>query len=52
MDKKNEKNSTQEEPKKEVPKSKRFRKDKPWDNDPTLDKFKIDKFEKINRRNL
>jgi ribosomal RNA assembly protein len=29
-----------------IPKSKRFRKDKPWDNDPTLDKFKIDKFEK------
>lgn len=46
MDKKNEKNSKQEEPQKEVPKSKRFRKDKPWDNDPTLDKFKIDKFEK------
>lgn len=34
------------EEKEEVPKSKRFRKDKPWDNDPTLDKFKIEKFEK------
>ena len=42
MDKKNK----EEETNKEIPKSKRFRKDKPWDNDPTLDKFKIDKFEK------
>lgn len=42
MDKKNK----EEETSKEIPKSKRFRKDKPWDNDPTLDKFKIDKFEK------
>lgn len=24
-----------------VPKSKRYRKDKPWDNDPTIDKWKI-----------
>ena len=30
----------------EVPKSKRFRKDKPWDNDPTIDKFKIEQFNK------
>lgn len=29
-----------------VPKNKRYRKDKPWDNDPTLDKFKIDPFNK------
>ena len=27
-----------------IPKSKRFRKDKPWDNDPTIDKFKIHEF--------
>jgi ribosomal RNA assembly protein len=27
-------------------KSKKYRKDKPWDNDPTLDKFKIDPFDK------
>ena len=27
-----------------VPKSKKYRKDKPWDNDPTLDKFKIEPF--------
>ena len=25
-----------------VNKNKKYRKDKPWDNDPTLDKFKID----------
>jgi ribosomal RNA assembly protein len=25
----------------EVPKKRRYRKDKPWDNDPTLDKWKI-----------
>ena len=31
---------------KEIPKSKRFRKDKPWDNDPTIDKFKIQEFKK------
>ena len=30
----------------EIPKSKRFRKDKPWDNDPTIDKFKIEEFKK------
>ena len=29
-----------------IPKSKRFRKDKPWDNDPTIDKFKIPEFHK------
>lgn len=29
-----------------VSKSKKYRKDKPWDNDPTLDKFKIDPFNK------
>ena len=29
-----------------IPKSKRFRKDKPWDNDPTIDKFKIQEFKK------
>ncbi len=29
-----------------VSKKRKYRKDKPWDNDPTLDKFKIDKFEK------
>lgn len=26
-------------------KNKKYRKDKPWDNDPTLDKWKVDKFE-------
>ena len=30
----------------QIPKSKRFRKDKPWDNDPTIDKFKIPEFKK------
>jgi ribosomal RNA assembly protein len=25
----------------EVSKNKKYRKDKPWDNDPTLDKWKI-----------
>ena len=30
----------------QIPKSKRFRKDKPWDNDPTIDKFKIQEFKK------
>ena len=30
----------------DIPKSKRFRKDKPWDNDPTIDKFKIEEFKK------
>ena len=34
------------DPNSEVPKSKRFRKDKPWDNDPTIDKFKIEEFKK------
>ena len=34
------------DPNAEVPKSKRFRKDKPWDNDPTIDKFKIEEFKK------
>ena len=29
-----------------IPKSKLFRKDKPWDNDPTIDKFKIREFKK------
>lgn len=29
-----------------VNKNKKYRKDKPWDNDPTLDKFKIDPFTK------
>jgi ribosomal RNA assembly protein len=28
----------------EVSKNKRYRKDKPWDNDPTLDKWKIEEF--------
>lgn len=36
----------QETPEETVSKKKKYRKDKPWDNDPTLDKFKIDKFEK------
>lgn len=27
-----------------VNKNKRFRKEKPWDNDPDLDKWKIEKF--------
>lgn len=27
-----------------VNKNKRFRKEKPWDNDPTLDKWKIEQF--------
>lgn len=37
-----------ENPKQEeqVKKNKRYRKDKPWDNDPTLDKWKIDPFNK------
>ncbi|MCQ2815629.1 MAG: hypothetical protein MJ252_00035 [archaeon] len=47
MDKKeNKKEKKEEEQTEDVPKSKRFRKDKPWDNDPTIDKFKIEKFEK------
>jgi len=25
----------------EVPKKRKYRKDKPWDNDPTVDKWKI-----------
>ena len=35
---------TEENP--SISKSKRYRKDKPWDNDPTIDKFEIQKFEK------
>jgi ribosomal RNA assembly protein len=27
-----------------VNKNKKYRKDKPWDNDPTIDKFKIEDF--------
>ena len=27
-----------------VNKNKRYRKDKPWDNDPTVDKWKIEEF--------
>ena len=34
------------EPEKEISKSKRYRKEKPWDNDPTINKFEIQKFEK------
>ena len=34
-----------------IPKNKRFRKDKPWDNDPNLDKFKIEKFSKGDMKN-
>ena len=34
-----------------LPKNKRFRKDKPWDNDPNLDKFKIEKFSKGDMKN-
>lgn len=30
---------------------KKYRKDKPWDNDPTIDKFKIEKFEKGDMKN-
>ena len=40
------KDESQKDSNEEVPKSKRFRKDKPWDNDPTLDKFKIEQFNK------
>ena len=47
---KNNKNSNKtsltKDPNSELPKSKRFRKDKPWDNDPTIDKFKIEEFKK------
>jgi len=32
------------EPPKPVNKNKKYRRDKPWDNDPTLDKWKIDEF--------
>ena len=50
METKNPKNDKKSESVKdqnsEVPKSKRFRKDKPWDNDPTIDKFKIEEFKK------
>ena len=43
----NNKNISQsQEPNNQIPKSKRFRKDKPWDNDPTIDKFKIQEFKK------
>lgn len=34
----------EDQPKPEVNKNKRYRKDKPWDNDPTLDKWKVDEF--------
>ena len=37
---------TQIQPEVEKSKNKRYRKDKPWDNDPTLDKWKIDAFTK------
>ena len=40
------KDESQKDSNEEVPKSKRFRKDKPWDNDPTIDKFKIEQFNK------
>ena len=43
---KNKNSSDLNEEEKEIPKSKRFRKDKPWDNDPTIDKFKIQEFKK------
>lgn len=33
-----------EEEKQPVNKNKRYRKEKPWDNDPTLDKWKVEKF--------
>lgn len=49
METKNQKKTKEESTKDsnvEVPKSKRFRKDKPWDNDPTIDKFKIQEFNK------
>ena len=39
--------SKQVEAKKEEPvvnKNKRYRRDKPWDNDPTLDKWKVEEF--------
>jgi len=39
-------NTTEQNIPKEVNKNKKYRKDKPWDNDPTLDKFKIDPFNK------
>jgi len=29
-----------------VSKKNKYRKDKPWDNDPTLDKWKIEEFKK------
>lgn len=51
MDNKTKNNNSEEQPTQDVPKSKRYRKDKPWDNDPTLDKFKIDKFEKGDMKN-
>ena len=44
--KKDNKSSSISDPNAEIPKSKRFRKDKPWDNDPTIDKFKIEEFKK------
>ena len=28
-----------------INKNKRYERDKPWDNDPTLDKWKVEKFE-------
>ncbi len=33
-----------EEEDKQINKNKRYRKDKPWDNDPNLDKWKVEKF--------
>ena len=44
--KNNNKQESIKDPNAEIPKSKRFRKDKPWDNDPTIDKFKIEEFKK------
>lgn len=35
----------------EIPKSKRNRKEKPWDNDPTLDKWKIEEFKEGDMKN-
>jgi len=40
------KDNTDKTDKPVVNKNKRYRKDKPWDNDPTLDKFKIEPFNK------
>ena len=53
MDSKNNIEEPQQEPevKVEVNKNKRYRKDKPWDNDPTLDKWKIEPFAKEDMKN-